>query len=264
MIILILIFFLFFLEGICESVHKEKEFVATSFFDTKLVHFISNCCSTTPKTIGKHGKEATEVVEIYNLHKGGVDRADKNTLEHFFTHRQVRWTKACFHYLVKGTVANGWIIWKKNNPSTQENSQYHFIDLLCNQILGKHKDFWCSWNSNSPGETNPDYNSLKEMEEELLLDFKEYSRVGCELDGCVECKKDMGNWYDQNNNDLDRSEDLDGEDIDFELLKEFHDDFDGEDEDFLDDFGDRDPSWNYEETNPDYDLEGKDLLLTLN
>jgi len=123
-------------KGTWRQTYNEKfHILATSFHDTKICHFLSNCYKNGLSD--EHDKTRTYDVQQYNKYKGGLDVADSHTTRNLSDHRQYRWTKKALIFHIKQIVVNSWIIYKLIKKV--DVSQRNFIGVLIRSIYLRYK-----------------------------------------------------------------------------------------------------------------------------
>jgi len=117
-----------------QAYNNKLQILATSFHDTKICHFLSNCFQNGLSD--EHNKTRTYDVQQYNKYKGGLDVADSHATRNLSDHRQSRWTKKALIFHIKQIVVNSWIIYKIINKNT-DISQRNFYRTFNTKYLFK-------------------------------------------------------------------------------------------------------------------------------
>lgn len=106
------------------AVNNSSKIVAVSYYDSKIVHFLSNCYGVHP--ISQKGRP--EISEKYNSFMCGVDTFDASHNRHMYAHRKKKWTRCMQYNLFKMAIVNAWIIY--NNLNSHVSQTQFIINLL--------------------------------------------------------------------------------------------------------------------------------------
>ena len=77
------------------------------------------------------------MVEEYNKHMGGVDKADQLLSYYGFCHRTVKWWRQVFIHLLDLSVVNAYILYRENNTQCSRVTHEQFRIQLGSEMLMK-------------------------------------------------------------------------------------------------------------------------------
>ena len=78
-------------------------------------------------------KQKPVVVDRYNQHMGGVDKADQYSAYYSFSKRSVKWWKKLMFWLLEVAIVNSYILYKAtvDNPLSHSNYRWKLILGFC-------------------------------------------------------------------------------------------------------------------------------------
>ena len=113
---------------------KDKRVVTmiSTIHDDTMIH------KTRRRKLANGGREEVMkpvMVEEYNRHMGGVDKADQMLSYYSFSHRTIKWWKRAAFHLIEVAVVNSYILYKLSDQSGRYLTQKEYITELARELV---------------------------------------------------------------------------------------------------------------------------------
>ena len=132
-------------KGETASTEVEKGMLALKWMDKRQVNMLSTIHDdsrvikrrrTRSLPGGLEEIEKPTMVEQYNTHMGGVDKADQLMSYYSFSHRTLKWWRRAFFHLLDNAIVNAYVLYVLSEQSARKLDHKHFRIELAKQLLG--------------------------------------------------------------------------------------------------------------------------------